>query len=95
MTQSLLLTSEYEFTLQMYTFIASDEIVVATHIQIRITLQMNMFIASDKGVLYWGQTLLALQTKALCAGDEQVENVRLSFSHRHTQLPAPSKQTYV
>ena len=85
---SLLLTSEYDFILQMNTFIASDEIVSAIHLQIRITLQANMFIASDERVLFWGRTLLVLEMNGSHAGDERlsvwdecVEKTRLSFSH--------------
>ena len=52
----MLLTSENNFTLQTNEFIASDEIVSATHVQIQITLQRNKFIASDES--------------AFCAGDE-------------------------
>ena len=61
MRQSLLLTSEYDFTQQTKAFIAS---VFATYLQIRIALQTNMFIANDERVLCWGRTLLALETNA-------------------------------
>ena len=75
--QSLLLTSEQDFTLQTNAFIASDEIVFATHLQIRITLLTNMFIASDKRVLCWGRALLTLEVNAFRAEDERIENVQL------------------
>ena len=77
----------------MNTFIASDEIVSATHLQIRITLPMNRFIASDEHVLCWGRVLLTLEANAFragdeyfSAGDERIEKARSSFSHTHTQL---------
>ena len=54
-----------DFTLQTNAFIASDEIVFATTLQIRITLQTNMFIASDERVLCYGRTLLALEMNAI------------------------------
>ena len=52
--KSLLLTSKHDFTLQTNAFIASDEIVSATYLQIRLTLQTDMFIASDEHILCWG-----------------------------------------
>ena len=72
-------------------FIASDELVPATHLQKVITLQTKMFIASYKCALCWGQTLLVLEMNAFhagnehfSAGDEHVENVRLNFSQAQT-----------
>ena len=77
----------------MNVFITSNDIVSATHLQIRITLPTNMFIASDERVLCWGRALLTLEANAFCAGDEHfsagdqhIENTRSSFSHTHTQL---------
>ena len=67
--QSLLLTSQYHLTLQTNSFIASDEIVFATHLQIPITLQTNMFIASNERVLSWGRTL-GTEDERIRAGDE-------------------------
>ena len=89
--------SEYDFTLQTYTFIASNEIVSEIHVEIVVTLQTNMFIASNKCVLCWECTLLALETNMFRAGDEpistgdkRVQNACVSFnhihSHTHTQL---------
>ena len=77
--------------LQTNAFIDSDEIVFATHLQVRIKLEKNMFIASDERFLCWGRTHLALKMYAFNAGDdtfsagnESVENARSSFSHTHT-----------
>ena len=77
--------------MQTNAFVASDEIVFATHLQTRITLQTNIFIASDERALYWGRTLLALETNAFelemnssAAGDERVQNARSSVSDTHT-----------
>ena len=50
MRQSLLLASEHDFTLQTNSFVASDEVVSATHLQIQITLLASMFIAGEKRV---------------------------------------------
>ena len=90
MRQFLLLTSEYNFTLQTYAFIASDEIVSAIHLQIRIALQTNMLNATDKHVLCWDEHFGT--GDELSAVDERVEIVQLSFSHKHTasyqQLPS-------
>ena len=69
----LLLTSKYDFPLQMNTFIASDEIAFATHLQIRIRLQTSMFVASNQHILCWGRTLLALETNAFGARDERIQ----------------------
>ena len=81
----------YDFTLQMNAFVASDEIVSATHLQIRITLPTNMFIVSDERILCWRRTLLMLEANAFHAGDEhfsagheRIEPARSSFSHTHT-----------
>ena len=101
MRESLVLYSEYNFTLQMNAFIfGADEIVSATHLQIRITVQMNIIFASDERVLCCGQTLVVLQMNALHAGDkyfsaggEHFENASLSFSHGHTQLATSDFQT--
>ena len=69
--QSLLLTYEHEFKLQTNVFIASDEIVSATHLQIRITRQTNMFmscfvILATSGTTTtwcaWGRTSAVLYT---------------------------------
>ena len=67
----LLLTSKNDFTLQTNAFIASDEIVSDTHIQIRITLLTNTFIASDKRVLCRGRALLYLEANVFRAADER------------------------
>ena len=72
----MLLTSEYDFTLQTRAFIASDETVFATHLQIRITLQTSMFIASDERV--------RVGDEHFNDGDERVENARSSVSDTHT-----------
>ena len=101
MNAGTILTSEHDFTLQTNAFIASDETVSATHLQIRITLPTNMFIASDERVLCWGRALLTLEANPFhtgdehfSAGDERNENARSSFSHMHTasyrRLPSRS-----
>ena len=96
----MLPTSKYDFTLQTKVFIASDEIVSATHFQVQIILQTNMFITSDERVLCWGRTLLVLETNMFHAGDEhfsagdkRVKKAHLSFSHTHTQLTTSNFQT--
>ena len=50
-----------------------------------------MFITSEEGILFWGQTLVALEATAFHGGDEHfsagnecVEIACLSFSHTHT-----------
>ena len=50
MRQSLLFTSEHDFTLQTNVFISNDDIGCATHFQMKIILVTNMFIASDERV---------------------------------------------
>ena len=99
MRQSLLHTSDYDFTLQMNAFVISDEIVSATQLQIRITLPTHMFIASDECILGWGRTLLTLEANVFHAGDEHfsaglepTEPARSSFSHTHTQLFVPTSE---
>ena len=46
----MLLTSEYDITLQTNAFVAYDEIVSAAHLQVNLALQTNTFIASDECV---------------------------------------------
>ena len=77
----------------MNAFIASDKIVPALHVQIRITLPTNRFITSGEHILCWGQVLLTLEANAFragneyfSAGDERIENVRSSFSDTHTHI---------
>ena len=76
----------------MNVFIASNEIVFAAYLQIRITLQTNMFIASDKSVLCWGQTLLALETNTFklemntLALEMNALKMHARASTTHTQL---------
>ena len=84
----------------MNVFIASDEIVFGTYLQIRITLQTNMFIAGAECVFCWGRTLLVLETSMFCtgdehfsAGDERIENAYLSFSHTCTHIATSDFQT--
>ena len=76
---SLLLTSEYDFSLQTNAFIASDEIVFVTLLKIRYTLQTNMLIASDKHARF------VLGTNIFDAGDDpfgaKVERVRSGDEH--------------
>ena len=48
---SAILPFEYDFMLQTKAFIASDELVFATHLHKQILLQTNMFIANDERVL--------------------------------------------
>ena len=59
--QSLLLTFKRDFTLWTNVFIASDKIVSATHLKIRIALPMNRFIASDECVFCLGRVVLTLE----------------------------------
>ena len=76
----------------MNVFIASDEMVSATHLQIRITLPTNVFVASDECVLCWGRALLTLEANVFCVGDEQlvletnILKTRVRVSATHTQL---------
>ena len=86
---SVLLTSEYDFTLQTNTLIASDEIVLATHLQIRITLQTSMLISSDEHILFWGRTILALETNdlALETNTLELEMNTLDDRYSHSYLP--------
>ena len=81
--------SEYDFILQMNLFIASDEIVSATHLQIRIVLQTNMFITRDDRVLCWGQTLFVLKINTLALEMNELKiRIRVSVTHKqtHTEL---------
>ena len=63
-----------------------------------ITLLMNKFIASDEHVLWWGRTILVLETDVLLPGDEhfsaghkrvkthfRTSDTR-SYSNFHTEL---------
>ena len=49
------------FTLQRNMFIANNEVVSATHLQLGITPLMNRVIASDELVLCFGRAVLALK----------------------------------
>ena len=68
----------------MNAFVASDETVSATHLQIRITLQTNRFIAGNQHFLALEMNAFHAGDEHFSAGDERVENACSSFSHTHT-----------
>ena len=70
----------------MNVFIASDEIVFATHLQIRIRLQTSMFIAGDEHVSCWGRTLLVLEMNAFGTRDERIRAGDEHFSARNEHI---------
>ena len=78
----------------MNEFIASDEIISATHLQLQITLHMNMFISSNEQALCWRETFLALETNAFGARDEWVELEMNTLRDRYSHSNLPLKRSY-
>ena len=93
--------SEYDFTLQSYTFIASDEMFSATHPkykshcrQIRLSLAMNAYCAGEKHFWCWRWTCFALEMKTLALERNMLKkHLQTSATHTHTQLATSNFQT--